>query len=231
MRGAAAVALCLTLAASATAEQTFWPARYREGGLPPLPVAAVGGGQVLLELDVDRAGSVRAVAPLRTTPPFAAALLDAVRGWQFAPAEALVQTSGAPNDAPARQTVASKVLLAAVYRAPTVLNTPTLGEPPHDRAVGSAETPQPLTIVEPTHPPLAVNSGLVMFEASIDAAGSVTEAIAIRSDPGFEAAARAALMKWRFRPARYGGAPTAAVAYVIFGFPVPVGAAGGASHH
>lgn len=64
------------------------PARYRTGGLPALPLMALAGGQVFVELAVTSEGRVAAVVPLRTTSPFTDPVVDAVRGWTFVAAHA-----------------------------------------------------------------------------------------------------------------------------------------------
>jgi len=67
-----AIVLLLIAAAHAalTAAPAFRPARYLDGTLPALPpTTVVGGGEVLLEMDVTSAGSVRGVRTLRTTRP------------------------------------------------------------------------------------------------------------------------------------------------------------------
>lgn len=63
------------------------PARYRSGPLPALPAMVLGGGEVFLEVAVDRAGLVIAIAPLRSTVPFTSLMIDAVNQWVFVPAE------------------------------------------------------------------------------------------------------------------------------------------------
>jgi TonB family protein len=205
-----------------SAQQLFWPAQYRGGPIPQLPKTAVGGGEVILELTVDAAGRVTAVAPLRTTPPFADSLAEAARAWQFTPAEELAASdTGRAESTPLRAAVASKVLVAGVYRPPA-LNTPTLGEAPRDVAPASDDVPLPVSIVAPPYPPTALNGGVVLLEAQIGADGAVTSATVVRSAPPFDAAAHAALLQWRFRPARWRGRAVASIAYAIFGFAVPI---------
>ena len=46
------------------------PAQYRSGPLPPVPTHAAGGGQVILQVSVNRGGIVSAVKVLRSTPPY-----------------------------------------------------------------------------------------------------------------------------------------------------------------
>jgi len=204
-----------------SAQEGFSPARYQAGAVPDLPVRAVGGGQVFVELMVGRDGRVTAANPLRTTPPFTTFVLDAVRGWRFRPAEEDAPSTPGAAGVRRRTPVATTVLVAAAYRAPA-MNVPTLGEMPKDVASGSEETPFPLTTTVPPFPPLARGSGVVLLEVNVDRGGAVEDATVIRSAPPFDEPARAAVRQWRFRPARVGGAPVSTLAYVVFGFPQPV---------
>ena len=127
----------------------FIPARYRSGELPPISFQAVGPGEVLLELSVSDNGLVRSVKTLRATPPFTAALATAASRWQFNPAEEeLAPAAGRPANPKPRKPVESKMLVAGIFRAPSI-NTPTLGELPTDTGIASEETPFPVTIVTP----------------------------------------------------------------------------------
>jgi len=198
----------------------YSPARYQSGGLPPLPQMAVGGGEVLLAITVDRAGLVAALRPLRATPPFTDLVIDAVRGWRFAPATEVTGDPGRSGE-PRRTPVASTVLVAAVFRPPA-LRGPTLGELPEDVAAASPETAFPLSTTMPPYPPTARSGGVVLLEALIGADGAMADATIIRPAPPFDDAARSALLRWTFRPARRAGAPVPTFVYVLFGFRVPV---------
>ncbi len=208
-----------------SAQDAFSPARYRAGTMPALPVMPLGGGQVFLELSVSREGRVRGVTPLRVTPPFTDLVIDAVRDWQLNPAEQDVAPEpGRADEPPSRLPVASKVLVAAVFRPPA-LNTPTLGEAPRDIASASDETTFPLTTTVPPFPPLAHGSGVVLLEVRVDRDGAVADASVIRSAPPFDDAARAAARQWSFRPARVRGTRVSTFVYIVFGFSIPVGSA------
>src|SRR6478609_6563221 len=94
------------------------PARYVSGELPAIPVQAIGGGQVVVELAVTAAGSVSGATILRATPPFTDAVVGAVQGWRFDPARDTDDPKEPLHD------VASTVLVAAIFRPPTMLNGP-----------------------------------------------------------------------------------------------------------
>lgn len=213
-----AVALGATLVAALSAQQRYTPARLMSGAPPGLAPMAVGGGQAIVELTIDASGNVDKVRTVRSTPPFTQMLLDRVGGWRFAPA---TDDPIGRDDLPERRhTLASKVIVAAVYRAPA-LQGPTQGEHPVDVAAPSADVAFPSLTPEPVFPVDAQFGGVVMIEARVDASGAVTVARVIRSAPRFDGAALAAARQWRFRPARIGGR-TESNAYLIFGFPQPI---------
>src|SRR5947207_2662909 len=66
----------------ALAPQAFQPAVLQTNTIPGVSVAAVGGGEVLVEAN----GSVGAVKVFRSAPAFDSAATDAVRQWRFRPA-------------------------------------------------------------------------------------------------------------------------------------------------
>jgi TonB family protein len=214
MRLASVLAIAL-VAAVQPATDAFSPPRFLGGAVPGLPSAIVGGGEVWLEVDVDRGGRAANLTTLRATPPFDGLLAGAVRGWRFEPA------TDATPDSSGRAPVASKVLVAELVRPPT-LNTPTLGEAPRAAGAASDQIAVPLSTVLPPYPPTALQGGVVLLEALVGATGAVESATVIESSPPFDEPARAALLAWRFRPARRGGRTVAAPAYVLFGFPQPV---------
>jgi TonB family protein len=200
--------IILVLSSTLSAQQGYTPARYASGAPPALPALVVGGGQAFVEVTVGPSGAVETVTPLRSTPPFTQALREAVNGWRFTAA-----TDVGP--------VASKVLVAGLFRAPTLL-TPTQGERPADVAPASPDVAFPSSTREPPYPPQAASGGVVLIEALVDATGKVARGRVIRSAPPFDQPALDAALQWRFRPARVKGRPTPVYAYMIFGFPTPV---------
>lgn len=200
----------------------FVPAQYREGALPQIPIQALGGGEVFVELSVSSSGGVSGVRTLRATPPFTEAVNDAVRSWQFRPAEEEVEPeAGKPVEPKPRKRVESTVLVAGIFRPPT-LNTPTSGEPPRNVASASSGTPFPLTTVTPRYPPLARDSGIVLIEVRVDTGGGVADAKVIRSARPFDEPALDAARRWTFRPARVRGKAVTTLAYIAFAFRQPV---------
>jgi hypothetical protein len=173
---------CVVLFACATGlgtpfQHAYLPARYAMGVLPPMPMTAVGGGEVILEATVNAIGRVTAIAPLRTTPPFADLVVAAVRDWRFDPAQDMVAP---PDRQPYLGAVEAKVLVVGVFAAPA-LTAPTLGEPPRDVAAPSDDSPFPLAITTPSYPPLALGGGVVLLEVCVGADGVVTDTSVIRT--------------------------------------------------
>jgi TonB family protein len=203
-------------------EPSYTPARLRSGKVPPIPVTAVSGGEVLVDVDVSSEGVVTRATPLRSTPPFTDLLLDAVRPWQFFPARETVDPERAGAGEPtSRVAIQSNVLVAAVFRPPS-LHAPTLGEPPKEVA-GSNVLPFPLAMIPPLFPPAAASNGVVLLEVHVTAAGSVDDVGVINSAPPFDDAAVNAVRQWHFRPAQVRKTLVATYVYVIIGFRVPVG--------
>ncbi len=215
---AAVVALTLPTALAAQQPSLFTPPRIARSEVPAPPApTVVGGGEVLIEAIIDRSGLVTRPVLLRSTPPYAQLVLDAVVRWRFMPAT-LRDPKGIVN------TVEAPVLIAAVYRPPAMFNGPTAGEPPRELRVASGDVPYPSALISPGYPPNAVNAvgAVVLFEVMLDEGGQIRQAVPIATDPAFEGAAWDALKQWRFRPALVRGRPAPATAYVLFGFRPPV---------
>jgi outer membrane biosynthesis protein TonB len=212
------LALVWSMDMAAQQPGTFVPPRISSGALPLVPPPhVIAGGEVLIEATIDRSGTVTRPILLRSTPPYSQLMLDAIVRWRFVPARA-------PNPEGKDAPVDAAVLIAAVYRPPTFLNAPTLGEPPKDLALASRDVPYPSALIPPVYPPRALHADTValLFEAMIDGTGAITNIRAVASDPAFESAARDALVQWRFRPAMFRARLVPATVYVMFGFNPPV---------
>jgi TonB family protein len=206
--------------APASAQQSFFSARYISGDLPAPPVLAVSGGEVFLEVLVAADGHVDSIRTLRATPPFTDAMIAAVRGWWFEPATKVVEPTPGVMTELARP-VADPVFVAGMF-APPALNGPTLGEPPQDLLSASSQTPSPKIVDAAAYPPRAWGGGAVLVEVTIDPAGAVGEAQVRVSSPGFDAAAVAAARSWSFKPAHRDAMPVITHAYLVFVFRPPV---------
>jgi TonB family protein len=203
---------------------TSVPALFKSGTIPTLSVMSVevGGGEVLLEVSIDRTGAVTAMKPLRETATFTERMTQAVKTWQFTPAEADIPMVRRKPGGPTTEAVETKVLVAGVFRRPSVIGV-TFGEPIKDVAAASDDIPFPTSVVTPPYPPGTMSPGVVLVEVRVDASGNVTDAKLRIPSAGFESAALSTARQWKFRPAKPGGGAAASVAYIVFGFPVPKG--------
>jgi TonB family protein len=212
----APIVACVVIALTSQ-EPPYSPAQLRQGNPPPIPEEAVAGGEVLVELDISKAGTVTRARPLRTTPPFTEVVMAAVRGWRFAPAQELVQAGGRSL----RAAVSSSVLVVAVFRPP-VLVGPTLGEAPKDVSPPSSAVASPAMMPAPPFPPDALLGGTVLLEVRVDAGGAIADVAVLRAAPPFADVAVKTVREWVFRPAQRNGVRVPAVVYVVFGFRAPV---------
>lgn len=199
------------------------PAAFQSGPLPPIPVMAVAGGEVFLEVVIGSDGAVTAVKPFRDTPPFTDALSIAVKAWRFEPAEdAVVPPPGQPIDETTRKAAASKVLVVGLFRPPALFGV-TLGEPPKDVGTAAADVPAPLgAATMPDYPMNALLDGSVLIELRLGVDGSVMRRRLVKSFPTFDGAALTAVDALSFRPARIRGAAVPSVAYVMLAFRQPI---------
>lgn len=213
----AALALVAVVSAQGLQKPQFFPPRLKTAELPPLPAPTVaGGGEVVIEALVDRRGAVIRPAIVRATAPYTQFVLDVIQKWQFEPARD-IDYKGVET------TVDTMVTIAAIYRPPVLMNTPTIGEPPRDWTKPSGDAPFPIATMMPNYPPNAHSGGVVLYEVKLDESGRVTEARGFGSIGGFESASREALAGWRFRGGLYRARPVPSTAYVLFGFRPPVG--------
>jgi hypothetical protein len=214
---AVALALAVGVAGSTYAQALkFTPPRLLKADLPPLPPPTiVGGGEVVIEAIVDRAGFAGRPIVVRSTPPYTQMVLDAMTTWRFEPARATTPDGK-------ESAVEMPVAIAAIFRPPVLLNTPTIGEPAKDWSKPSADVAVPVALVMPNYPPNARDGGVVLLEVALNESGAMTDARGVASTGGFESASREALAQWQFRGGSYRARAVPATAYVLFGFRAPV---------
>lgn len=174
---------------------------------PPIPVQAAGGGEVLLEVSLGRAGAVAGITVLRDAPPFTPPLRQAVAGWRFTP-DAATRVPG------------GRVLVAGSFRSPVLLEMGVLPSPPADLAA-SPTVPVPVRWLRPAYPANGIGDAVVILQASVAADGSVGDLTTVYGTPPLASAAVEAARQWKFRPAAVGGSPVATVAFLVFGFRQP----------
>ena len=199
------------------------PASLGGGPLPAIPVMAVAGGEVFLEVAVNAEGRVSAVTPFRDTPPFTDALAAAVKAWSFEPAkDAAIPPVGQPVDERTLRAAPSKVLVVGLFRPPALFAA-TLGEPPKNVGVPAEDVPAPAGAARmPDYPVNAMFDGAVLIELQLGVDGAVTRRRLLRSSPAFDGPALIAVDALTFRPPRVRGLAVASVAYVVLAFRQPI---------
>ena len=201
---------CLVLAGT-LAQAGFVPAQLRSGSPPPRqPPDVVVAGQVVLEVTVGDDGTVGHVHTLRDSRPYAELMRVAVSAWRFEPAM--------EDD----RRVESRVLVAAVFRAPVLSPGPVPVLPPRDAESACTEIPYPVEIAEPPYPVMALGEEIVLVEVQVDTGGQVADAAVLEGGEPFADLALAAARGWHFDAACRQGRPVRAVAYLAFGFRQPV---------
>ena len=217
VRCAFVAAVILTGAAAAGAQSfKYTPLRLLSGGVSALPAVTIaGGGEVLIEAIVDRAGIPTRPSVLKGTPPYTQFVLEALATWRFEPARA-VGPDG--REAP----VEMPVTIGALYRPPVLMNSPTIGEPTKDFSKPSMDVAYPVITEMPNYPSIAREGGVVLFEVALNEAGGIIDARVVSGVEGFDGASREALARWRFRGAAYRARPVPSKAYVLFGFRPPI---------
>jgi protein TonB len=174
-------------------------------------------------------GTVRPAPAL--APPFVKAALDAVRRWEYEPPRQgpisfYVRLQFSP-DRPslviwhdARPPVTQRV---ATSTAPGPVATTGFPSGP-DLPASGVTPPRKIKDVSPVYPPEAMAArvqGIVIIEAVIGSAGTVTDARVLRSIPQLDQAALDAVRQWEFTPTLVNGQPTAIVMSVTVTFQLP----------
>ena len=211
---AAAVATVASVPVTPFAQSSYEPATFVGGGVPSLPPLAIGGGEVLVALTIAASGAVDDAAVIPSTPPFTDAVVDAALGWRFAPA---VDADTEGNVGP----VESKILVAALFRPPTVYGGPARGGGTQETGVAPPEVPYISTLTQAAFPSGALFDAVVLLELQIADDGAVTAAMVASSGGIFDQFALDAVRTWRFQPASRNGTPVPATVVALVGFRQP----------
>jgi protein TonB len=100
--------------------------------------------------------------------------------------------------------------------APAAASAPKQANP-----VSRFEEAQVTERIMPAYPPLARQFrayGLVQVEAEIDPRGAVKSVRSVKGHPALAAAAKDAVLKWKFKPAVLNGQPIASVVVIDMNF-------------
>jgi hypothetical protein len=212
---AAAVSL-LPAVGGAEARQAATAARLKEGRLSATPIVAIGGGEVVLELTVSADGRVTQISQLRATPPYTDLVADAVRAWQFEPTTKAVEGRGVAAVGP--------VLVAAVFRPPSLYAGPAAGTPPRTTGGPSARLPGVDSLVMPGYLATAVGDVLVLIEIEMSRTAQPIAYRILGPASGFDDAALDAVGDWRFSAPPSPDVPERLFVYAVVGFRTPVAA-------
>lgn len=181
------------------------------GDAPQPAPQTVGWETAMLRARVSERGVVVAIETISGTEPLTSGLRRAIEQWHFNPG-----TDGV-------KIVASDVLIASIYRSPTLYDLPAFGGFSMRLPARPDPIPIPTSTEAPRFPPNALGDGVVIVEVLVGLDGDVRSAAVVRSTAsGFNSSAVQAASTWRFRPAMRQGRPTLAYAYVVFGFRQPV---------
>ena len=188
--------------------------RVREINVPPIPVLAMGGGEVMLEVTVDERGAVIEVAKLRATAPFTESMAAAVVTWRFDPAIGI--------EGKQRKPVAGRVLVIGLFRPPTLYSGPAPGGQVQVRGEPSAVLPRLVAPMPVTYPPMAVGSRVVVLELAVGSQAETRGVRVVTTPSGFDGAALQSVQSWQFTSPRDPSAADPLYVYVVLGFRTPI---------
>jgi hypothetical protein len=207
------LAVLLATSGAALAQMVSSP-RLRTSELPVPSPEAFGGGEVVLELAVDASGAVTQVTPIRVTPPFSETMTKMAATWRFQPA--IVMSNKRETAAP------GKVLVAGLFRPPTVYAGPAPGAPPESRGKPSPDVPRPGALVMPAYPPNVTGDRMVLVEIEMTPRAEPFGYRVVSPASGFDNAALDAVKAWRFSPPTAEAIPERLFVYAVLGFRGPV---------
>ena len=202
--------------AIAAARQTATSPQLRQGRVPATTLHALGGGEVVLELNIGATGRVTEIKQIRATPPYTGLVSDAAATWQFTPATTTVEGRTVA--------VAAPVLVAAVFRPPTIYAGPSAGTPPRTTGVPSPRVPGVESMEAPAYPATHVGDAVVLIEIEMTSRAKPVAYRILSPASGFDDAALDVVRVWRFTAPPGGDVPERLFAYAIAGFRTPVAA-------
>jgi protein TonB len=155
-------------------------------------------GSVIVEATVAANGAVVSTKIVKSVPLLDEAAANAVRQWTFNPAT----INGVPIEVSTAVAVPfpNIVRVGGVVRAPTKVRDAAPVYPEGARASGV--------------------QGIVILELTLGVDGTVAEARVVRSVPGLDEAALAAVQQWAFTPTLLNGIPTRVLYNVTVSFQV-----------
>jgi len=201
---------------AAATGQTATAPRLREARVQATTLIAIGGGEVVLELTVGANGGVTGIKQIRATPPYTDLVSDAAATWQFEAATMTVEGRTVP--------IAATVLVAAVFRPPSIYAGPAAGTPPQTTGVSSPRLPRVESMVMPAYPATSVGDAVVLIEIDMTRSAQPAGYRILGPVSGFDDAALDAVRGWRFTAPRDPDVPERLFVYAIAGFRTPIAA-------
>ena len=192
---------------------------------PELAQQARIQGVVILEAVIGEDGAVREARVLRPAPMLDDAALDAVLQWKYTP----TLLNGQP--VPVIMTVTVTFTLTPSGQgttpgqaqqsttAPEAVMTASGVEMVPVRVGGEIKEPRKIKHVSPAYPNQDVQ-GVVILEAIIDTDGKVKRVKALRSVPGLDESALAAVKQWEYTPTLVNGVAVPVIMTVTVAFGV-----------
>ena len=187
----------------------YEPAHMTGGDVPQPPFNAIGWVEAMIDLELNSSGGVVGSTGLRATPGGLNFVMPSLKNWKFKPA----------NDGEGN--VASHVLVAAMMR-PAQLFDPAGGQPAEDLKAPPKDALYPKVFPRPGYAQKVVGNKSVLIEVLVRADGHVEKATVTTPASGFDGVALTAAKSWTFTAARYKDNAVRGVAYLIFGFRMPV---------
>jgi len=185
---------------------------------PPIAQSARVSGVVIIEARLEPDGHVSQAGVVKSIPLLDQAALDAVRQWVFTP----TLMNGVPT--PLIMTLTVNFVLDPGPASPLPNNAAgdvTLLSDGAIRIGGDIKPPKKIRHVPPVYPAEAQANhitGVVIIQARIEADGTVSRTLVLKSVPGLDEAAVEAVRQWVFEPTLLNGQPTPVVMTVTVNF-------------
>jgi hypothetical protein len=175
--------------------------------VPPVhPGNTVDFGIAVLEIELERAADLLRTRMLYGEAPYMPRALNTVKQWRFSLPPELDSASTS---------------VTFLFRPPAVYSFKPVTTSVRPWTPGQDSPALPQYVIDPGYPATSLASGAVILEVRIDAAGAVAGLETIYGIEPLIAAAKKAVMNWRFSPATIGGKAVASTAFAVISFVTP----------
>jgi TonB family protein len=197
---------------SGQAVPKYHAAEVSQAGSIAFPLNTRTPGFVSVDAIVASNGMPQDVVVVRDLPPLTAAVVSAVRGWQYA--AATVDGSA----------VAGIVQIAVAFNPynPSGVGLPAQSlQPPQAQVVSNFQPPGLVQANYANYPPNAVVSGTVVLKVRIGSSGHVHSVAVVQGKDALNSASINAVKTWQFTPAMYKGKSVPADMIAVFVYAPP----------